>query len=263
MSIVYKARQSKLDRIVALKILHRELFEDSEFRIRFQREAKALAALSHPNIVTLFDSGFERDITFLVMEYVSGVTLRQLIMDGKLTPKEILPIIENVCSGLDHAHASGIIHRDIKPENIIVDETGKTKITDFGLAKAIRGDGTKLTSLTLSHVIMGTPQYMAPEQLDRPKTVTITVDIFALGVVFYEMLTNELPLGDYDPPSEKGGVAKSIDRGIGKMLEKDPEQRFQRAGDVREAIQDAQLNLESGRGGTLMRWIRSITNKRD
>src|SRR5690606_9610501 len=172
---------------------------------------------------------------YIVMEYVDGVNLRQLLADGHLSPEKALTIVPAVCDALQFAHDEGIVHRDIKPENILVDTKGRVKIADFGLARLIRDDLTE-DALTHTRQVMGTPRYMAPEQMEGSKNVDHRADIYSLGVVFYEMLTGELPLGRFAPPSQKVQVDVRLDEVVLKTLEKDPSLRYQRAGDVSTAV---------------------------
>ncbi len=235
MGVVYQARQQALDRFVALKILPKKLATDPGFQVRFTREAKALASLSHPNIVTIHDFGQENGQFFLVMEFVDGVTLRQVMSGGKLAPEAALRIVPQLCDALEYAHGEGVVHRDIKPENIMIDKKGRVKIADFGLAKLV-GTDTVAPLLTQTNVVMGTPNYMAPEQIENPKGVDHRADIYSLGVVFYEMLTGELPLGRFQVPSKKVQLDVRLDEVVLKTLEKEPERRYQSAGHVKNDI---------------------------
>ena len=203
MGAVYKARQPTLDRLVALKILPPQPSGDSGFADRFTREARALARLSHPNIVAVHEFGQAGGLHYFVMEYVEGLNLRQLEQAGKLSPREALKIIPQICDALQFAHDEGIVHRDIKPENVMLDKKGRVKIADFGLARILGREPEDLR-LTGAKDVMGTPHYMAPEQVEHPQEVDHRADIYSLGVVFYEMLTGELPLGKFQPPSQKG-----------------------------------------------------------
>ena len=180
MGAVYKARQPRLDRFVALKILAPEKQNDLQFAERFEREARALARLNHPNIVTVFDFGEVQGQFYLLMEFVDGLTLRQLLQTGKIAPAEALNIVPKICEALQFAHEQGIVHRDIKPENILLDKQGRVKIADFGIAK-IAGLESKDFSLTGAKDVMGTPHYMAPEQVEKPQTVDHRADIYSLG----------------------------------------------------------------------------------
>ncbi len=246
MGAVYKARQPALERFVALKILTPRSGGDLDFAGRFSREARALARLSHPNIVAVYDFGQisgrsdpstpdPRPLSYFIMEYVDGSNLRQVEQAGKLTPREALQIIPQICSALQFAHDEGIVHRDIKPENVLLDKKGRVKIADFGLAK-ILGQQTDLR-LTGARDVMGTPHYMAPEQVEKPQEVDHRADIYSLGVVFYEMLTGELPLGKFDPPSHKVQVDVRVDEVVLRSLAKSPERRYQQVSEVKTELE--------------------------
>jgi len=242
MGAVYKAKQKSLDRVVALKILPAEANADPAFAERFQREARALAQLSHPHIVGVHDFGQAGSFAYLVMEYMDGVNLRQLERAGRLSPREALAIVPQICEALQFAHDRGVVHRDIKPENILVDAQGRVKIADFGLAKLMRPEAGG-ADLTLTRQAMGTPQYMAPEQIEKPQSVDHRADIYSLGVVFYEMLTGELPLGRFAPPSQKVQVDVRLDEIVLKTLEKEPSLRYQQAGEVKTQVETVRINL--------------------
>ncbi len=235
MGAVYKARQRTLDRIVALKILPAQTTAGSSFIERFNREARALAKLNHPNIVAVYEFGQMNGLPFFIMEFVDGLNLRQLERAGKLSPAEAIRIVPQICEALQFAHDEGIVHRDIKPENILLDKKGRVKIADFGIAK-ILGRQRDVT-ITETGGTVGTPHYMAPEQMEKPATVDHRADIFSLGVVFYEMLTGELPLGKFAPPSSrKVQVDVRLDDVVLRALEKDPELRYQKASHVKTAV---------------------------
>lgn len=239
MGAVYKARQRDLDRIVALKILPDAGERDPAFAERFAREARALARLSHPNIVAVYDSGQTNGLFYFIMEYVDGLNLRQVMQAAKLTPAEALAIVPQVCDALQYAHDRGIVHRDIKPENILLDKNGRVKIADFGLAKIMGRDPANLT-LTGKGEVMGTPVYMAPEQVERPQQVDHRADIYSLGVVFYQMLTGELPLGRFAPPSARmRGIQIDVrlDEVVLRALEKEPERRYQQVSEVKTRVE--------------------------
>ena len=236
MGAVYKARQPALDRLVALKILPPQASGDSGFADRFTREARALAKLSHPNIVAVHEFGQAGGLHYFVMEYVEGLNLRQLEQAGKLSPREALKIIPQICDALQFAHDEGIVHRDIKPENVMLDKKGRVKITDFGLAKILGLEPEDLR-LTGAKDVMGTPHYMAPEQVEHPQEVDHRADIYSLGVVFYEMLTGELPLGKFQPPSRKVQVDVRLDEVVLHALEKEPERRYQQASEVKSDVE--------------------------
>jgi predicted Ser/Thr protein kinase len=236
MGAVYKARQPALDRLVALKVLPPEAGRDPAFAERFSREARALARLSHPNIVAVHDVGRAGEFYYLVMEYVDGANLRQVLRDGKLTPEQALRIVPQICDALQYAHEEGIVHRDIKPENILLDRKGRVKIADFGLAKLLGRDTGDFT-LTGSRQVMGTLYYMAPEQVERPLEVDHRADIYSLGVVFYEMLTGQLPVGRFPMPSEKAGTDAFLDEVVLRALEREPANRYQHASDVKTDVE--------------------------
>jgi predicted Ser/Thr protein kinase len=236
MGAVYKAHQPQLDRVVALKILMVQAGQDPGFAERFTREARALAKLNHPNIVAVYEFGNVAGLHYFIMEYVDGLNLRQLEQTGKLSAREALRIIPQICEALQFAHDEGVVHRDIKPENVLLDKKGKAKIADFGLAK-ILGREPEALRLTGARDFMGTPHYMAPEQVEHPQTVDHRADIYSLGVVFYEMLTGELPLGKFQPPSRKVEVDVRLDEIVLHALEKEPDRRYQHASEVKTDVE--------------------------
>lgn len=239
MGAVYKARQVALGRIVALKILPPAFGADASFADRFTREARALAQLNHHGIVTLYEFGrTDAGLYFFLMEFVDGVNLRQLLGGGRIAPREALAIVPELCDALQYAHDRGIVHRDIKPENILLDRRGRVKIADFGLAKLIHAEESTIGTggsaaipgeLTEAGRVVGTPSYMAPEQSQHPGEVDHRADIYALGVVFYQMLTGELPQGDIVPPSRKIVVDVRLDEVVLRALEDDPARRYPQA----------------------------------
>ena len=246
MGVVYKARQPQLDRIVALKILAPERVTDARFAGRFLREAKTLAKLSHPNIVTVHDFGQVDGYFYLLMEFVDGVNLRELLRGGRLSPKEALAIVPSICEALQYAHDRGIVHRDIKPENILLDKEGRVKIADFGIARILADAAAEgaagepeagaAPGMTAEGVL-GTPKYMAPEQAEKPREVDHRADIYSLGVVFYEMLTGELPGKQLEPPSRKVQIDVRLDEVVLRALEKKPELRYQQASEVKTVVE--------------------------
>ncbi len=209
---------------------------DPAFAERFAREARALARLSHPHIVGVHDFGEAGEHFYLLMEFVDGANLRQLLQAGPLDPRLALQIIPQVCEALQYAHDEGVIHRDVKPENILVDQRGRVKMADFGLAKLV-GPSRASFTLTGTHQVMGTLDYMAPEQRNHPQEVDQRADIYSLGVVFYEMLTGKLPLGRFSPPSDAAGVDERLDEIVHRALEREPEQRYQHVSEVRSALE--------------------------
>jgi len=237
MGAVYKARQKSLDRLVALKIIKPDAVDAPGFAERFDREAKALAKLSHSNIVSIHDSGKSDGLYYFVMEYVDGTNLRRLIESKELAPEQAIRIIPQVCEALQFAHDEGIVHRDIKPDNILVDSKGRVKIADFGLAKLLGKTSINEHTLTGTHQVMGTPRYMAPEQMEGSKAVDHRADIYSLGVVFYEMLTGELPMGNFEPPSRKVQVDVRLDEIVLRSMAREPERRYQHASDVKTDVE--------------------------
>jgi predicted Ser/Thr protein kinase len=248
MGAVYKARQPGLDRLVALKILPPDPAAGAAFAERFTREARALARLSHPNIVAVYDFGQADGLFYFLMEYVDGANLRQAQQAGHLQPAQALKIVPQICEALQYAHDEGIVHRDIKPENVLLDRRGRVKIADFGLAKLLAPSAAD-RSLTGSQQVMGTYHYMAPEQMERPGEVDHRADIYALGVVFYEMLTGELPLGRFAPPSQVVEVDVRLDDVVLRTLEKKPERRYQQASQLKTEVDSiASSPAKGGRG---------------
>jgi serine/threonine protein kinase len=282
MGAVYKARQKELDRLVALKILPPGIGRDAAFAGRFAREARALAKLNHPGIVTLYEFGqvgsgtgvppvsvgetanekhtgrMPVPLFYFLMEFVDGMNLRQLLHAGRIAPREALAIVPQICDALQFAHDQGIVHRDIKPENILLDRRGRVKVADFGLAKLVGESGragsplpaagtqeddgahgvTRPTdALTGAGKVMGTPNYMAPEQVEHPDEVDHRADIYALGVVFYQMLTGELPGKRLEPPSSKVQIDVRLDEVVLRALEKKPELRYQQVSEVKTMVE--------------------------
>ena len=255
MGAVYQAKQKQLDRVVALKILPPGIGDDPAFAERFAREARALAKLNHPGIVTLYEFGHTTDgLYYFLMEFVDGVNLRQLLQNGRISPREALAIVPQICDALQFAHDQGIVHRDIKPENILLDRRGRVKVADFGLAKLV-GQGSEPAagyaaaagspSLTEAGKIVGTPRYMAPEQTERPADVDHRADIYALGVVFYQMLTGELPDAQIEPPSRKVHVDVRLDEIVLRALEKKPEMRYQQASVLKTQVETVAASPQS------------------
>ena len=245
MGAVYKARQKQLDRIVALKILPPQTAGGPGFAERFTREARALAKLNHPHIVTLYEFGQADGLFYFLMEFVDGINLRQLLHASRLAPKEALAIVPQICEALQYAHDRGIVHRDIKPENILLSREGQVKIADFGVAKIV-GPGLEegaekavppAGELTEAGSTLGTPQYMAPEQIRNSADVDHRADIYSLGVVFYQMLTGELPTGKFEPPSKKVQIDVRLDEVVLRALEKEPERRYQQAGALKTQVE--------------------------
>lgn len=236
MGAVYKARQKGLDRVVALKILPEEFGHDVKFALRFTREARALGRLNHVNIVSVYEFGRVEETYYFLMEYVDGSTLREVVQAGQLQPEQALAIVPHLCDALQYAHDQGVVHRDIKPENILLAKDGQVKIADFGLSRLLGSEG-KQDTLTGTHQVMGTPRYMAPEQLEGAHRVDHRADIYSLGVVFYEMLTGELPIGRFAAPSEKVHIDVRLDDVVLRTLEKEPRRRYQHARQVKSDVE--------------------------
>jgi predicted Ser/Thr protein kinase len=239
MGVVYKARQKSLGRLVALKLLAPERVGDAKFAARFAQEARALAALSHPGIVTIHDFGQAGGFYFLLMEFVDGVNLRQAMQAGRFTPEQALAVVPPVCEALQYAHDHGIVHRDIKPENLLLDKDGRVKIADFGIARMLNADAPD--PVPAESQPPGTAQYMAPEQKDHGRT-DHRADIYSLGVVLYELLTGEMPGTRLQPPSSRvRGVQIDVrlDEVVLRALESKPELRFQTAADFRTQVNAA------------------------
>jgi tRNA A-37 threonylcarbamoyl transferase component Bud32 len=251
MGVVYKARQPRLDRLVALKLLPLSLAADAAFAERFNREARVLARLNHPNIVTVYDFGQSGGFFYLLMEFVDGVNLRQAMQAGRFTPHQAMMLVPRICEALQFAHDEGILHRDIKPENILLDTKGRVKIADFGIAKLV-GAAKENITLTASGQAIGTPHYMAPEQLEHPQDVDQRADIYSLGVVFYEMLTGELPIGRFAAPSTKSTVDPRVDEVVFHALEKEREKRFRSAGEVKTSVEAITAQVPASHGPTVL-----------
>jgi serine/threonine protein kinase len=209
MGEVHKATQLSLGRTVAVKLLSGELAKDPAFVARFEKEAAALAALSHPHIVSIVDKGRANQTYFLVMEYVDGPSLREVMRSPLLDSGSALKMGLEICRAIDYAHSRGVFHRDLKPENILFDEQagGIPKVSDFGLAGFLEGSQESKFNVTETHVAMGTAAYMAPEQRVDAKTADQRADIYSLGVILYELLVGELPLGNF--ASTSGWTASS------------------------------------------------------
>jgi serine/threonine-protein kinase len=221
--------------MVAIQVLPPKLAEDPEFVARFEKEATALAALSHPNIIQIIDRGMAGGHYYFAMELVLGRSLRELIVSGPLPAAEALRLVQQVARAIDYAHEQGVIHRDLKPENVLVDERGHVKVADFGLA-GMRGMESAV-HLTATAVAMGTINYMAPEQRRDAKHVDGRADLYSLGVILYELLTGELPLGRFKLPSERIlGLDPRVDAIVVRALEPDPEVRFSRASGITRAV---------------------------
>jgi serine/threonine protein kinase len=250
MGAIYHARQRSLDRDVALKIIARNVTQDPAFEERFTREAKTLARLSHPNIVTVYDFGSTDDgMVYLLMEYVDGVNLREAMDAGGIRSDEAIQIVAEMCAALQFAHDRGVVHRDIKPENVMLNEDGVVKVADFGLAKLL-GDSPADLTLTNTRQVMGTLRYMAPEQFENPSSVDHRADVYSLGVVFYELLTGQVPVGRFDAPSRiNESVSPRLDEIVMRTLDRKPPNRYQRVSEI--AAELSSMETASAVSGSL------------
>jgi serine/threonine protein kinase len=219
MGAVYKARQIALDRDVAVKVLPRELGDDPDFRQSFETEAKAMGRLNHPNLIGVYDFGAIDGMLYIVMEYVNGKSLYHSAYNLAVDPEQAAAIVKGICDGLAHAHDNGVIHRDIKPANILLNEKVVPKIGDFGLARPHWAEGPGL--------IMGTPGYTAPEIYDNPEHCDRRTDIFAVGVILYELLTGQKSEEDSPPPSSVVHCDKRLDAIWRLATDPNPERRYE------------------------------------
>ena len=267
MGVVYKARDTHLDRFVAIKVLPPEKVADPDRKRRFALEAKAASALNHPNIITIYDIDNAGGNDFIAMEYVAGKTLAESIGRKGLPLVEVLKYAVQVSDALGAAHAAGIVHRDLKPANIMITEKGLVKVLDFGLAKLTESAPSSESAITQTvqprtdqGVIVGTMAYMSPEQAEGKK-LDARSDIFSFGVVLYEMVTGRRPFtGDTGPSTMAAILAKEpvppsslvsevpfeLERAVLRCLRKDPQRRWQTMPDLQVALQDVQDELESG-----------------
>lgn len=239
MGAVYRAVQRSLKRTVAIKVLQPTADDELKFAERFRHEAETLARLNHPGIVHIHDFGETADgLLYLVMEYVDGTDVHRLIQaNGRLSEDYALAVTAHVCDALAYAHSRGVVHRDIKPANVLIDQEGKVKVADFGLAKMV--DPIFDSGLTMSNVALGTPDFVAPEVLSMGMTVDHRADLYAVGVMLYQMLTGELPRGLFKLPSQKyQEIDPRLDGVICRALEPDREERYQSAVEVRAELID-------------------------
>src|SRR3954470_13340611 len=252
MATVYLATDLRLERRVAIKIMHGHLADDSTFKSRFVQEARSAARLAHPNVVNVFDQGQDSDMAYLVMEYLPGITLRDLLKDyGKLTPEQTIDIMEAVLSGLAAAHKAGIVHRDLQPENVLLADDGRIKIGDFGLARAASAN------TATGQALLGTIAYLSPELVTRG-VADARSDIYALGIMMYEMLTGQQPFQGEQPmqiayqhandsvpaPSGKNpAVPAELDELVLWATEKDPDRRPRDAREMLDRLLEAEKVL--------------------
>lgn len=255
MADVYRGEDTLLGRPVAIKILHANFANDDEFVSRFKREAQAAGKLNHPNIVNMYDVGFDQDLHYIIMEYVDGKTLKEYITEkGRLSIDEAVKFTIAIGEGLEHAHAMGIVHCDIKPHNVIITRTGRVKVTDFGIARAMNSTNTVM----YTNSIMGSAHYLSPEQASG-KTIDGSTDIYSLGVVLYEMLSGKVPFEGETPiavalkhvrekvipPTRYNpSIPPLLESVVLKALSKDPKDRF-------ESISDMMSDLRLSQGFTM------------
>src|SRR5881392_2314981 len=262
MSSVYRAHDRLLERRVALKILHEQFTRDADYVERFRREARAVAQLTHPNIVTVIDRGEQDGRQFIVFEYVDGMNLKELVEhEGPLSSREAIELALQVARGLGFAHESGLVHRDVKPQNVLLDADGRAKVTDFGIAHAVDVDG-----MTITGTIMGTSNYIAPEQA-RGQPVDEQTDVYSLGCVLYELLTGEVPYdGDNfvsvamrhvnDPvphvAERRRDVPPRLDHAIAQAMAKDHGHRFDSMADFASELEASYAELDGQEGATMI-----------
>ncbi len=247
MGVVYRARDTRLDRLAALKFLPPSCMADSERRRRFVREARAASALNHPNIITIYEIDSDAGLDFIAMEYVPGRTLEQAIRDSPLPVEEALRIAVEIVGALEAAHAAGIVHRDLKPGNVMLAESGRVKVLDFGLAKLVEPSARANTATAT--VIAGTRGYMSPEQADG-LAVDGRSDIFSFGALLYELLTGRRAFSGQDPgePALPATFSGDLRQTVSRCLRRYPQQRFQTASELKEALQREQRALAAETG---------------
>lgn len=261
MADVYRGKDTLLGRPVAIKILHQNFGSDQDFVARFKREAQAAGKLNHPNVVSMYDVGFDQGFHYIIMEYVSGCTLKEYIQHhgAQVTVQEAVKITVAIAEGLEHAHMMGIVHCDVKPHNILITDSGRVKVTDFGIARAINS----ATTMMYTNSVMGSAHYISPEQASG-KSINVSTDIYSLGVVLYELLTGEVPFRGETPVSvalqhvkdpvvapriKNAMIPTQLEQVVLIALEKEPGKRF---GSISEMIQALRMSL-GYRGGTSAR----------
>ncbi len=260
MADVYRGKDTLLGRPVAIKILHQNFGSDQDFVARFKREAQAAGKLNHQNVVSMYDVGYDQGFHYIIMEYVAGCTLKEYIQHhSRVTIQEAVKITIAIAEGLEHAHMMGIVHCDVKPHNILITDTGRVKVTDFGIARAINSAATMM----YTNSVMGSAHYISPEQASG-KTINVSTDIYSLGVVLYELLTGEVPFRGETPVSvalqhvkdrviapriKNSLIPPQLEQVVLTALEKEPGKRF---GSISEMIQALRMSL-GYRGGTSAR----------
>ncbi|MDX6407363.1 MAG: eukaryotic-like serine/threonine-protein kinase [Gaiellaceae bacterium] len=264
MSTVYRAHDSLLERFVALKVLHQQYNEDEDFVERFKREARSVAQLQHPNIVTVIDRGEEDGRQYIVFEHIDGENLKELVVRrGRLEVREALAIALEIARGLAFAHDHGLVHRDVKPQNVLLNGDGGAKVTDFGIARSL--DVEHGASVTQTGTVLGTSNYIAPEQASG-QPVDAHTDVYSLGVVLYEMLTGDVPfpgenfvavaMKHIQEPSPsvldvRGDVPLRVAEMVDRALEKDPAQRFPTMDAFASEIETSLAELDDGEDGAV------------
>jgi serine/threonine protein kinase len=263
MSSVYRAHDSLLERYVALKVLHEQYSEDEDFVERFKREARLVAQLQHPNIVTVIDRGEQEGRQYIVFEYIEGENLKELVVrKGRLEVREALEIAIEVARALGFAHEHGLVHRDVKPQNVLLNGDGRAKVTDFGIARSLDVEH----GVTQTGTVLGTSNYIAPEQASG-KHVDQHSDVYSLGVVLYEMLSGEVPFPgesfvavalkhvNQPPPSVldvRGDIPMRVAEAVDRALEKDPERRFPTMDAFAAELEACLAELDRGDGDVTM-----------
>jgi serine/threonine-protein kinase len=259
MGVVYKARQTSIDRVIAIKMLNAQMAADPNWVQRFYNEAKACSRLQHPNTIRMFDFGQTPDgRLYMTMEFLDGMSLREAVSKGPMAPQRVVKILIQCCASLAEAHSIGIIHRDIKPDNVfLLNMAGSpdfVKLLDFSVAKLLEGDRMK----TQAGVVFGTPQYMSPEQ-GRGLPLDARSDLYALGILAFEMLTGNVPFNDENPmtviqmhlhggvPPLAATIPYSVQQIVRRALEKDPSRRYQSSGEMMQHCQ--QVFAEVSQGG--------------
>ncbi len=236
-AVIYKGRQESLDRDVAIKILSPKLSNDPDIVRRFERESMVVARLNHPNIVHIIDKGQAGGRYYFVMDFIDGTSLREVIDSDKIQLHTKIEMVVQVCKALDYAHKNGVIHRDIKPANILIDRQANALVADFGIAQIV---GTPEAEMTASDVVMGTLSYMSPEQKVSSANVDQTTDIYAVGVILYEILCGKKPLGRFKLPSELNSeLGTAYDNIVSKCLAQDRSDRYQTAVELKDALLEA------------------------
>ncbi len=255
MATVYEATDLRLDRAVAVKIMHPDLAEDVAFVSRFVREAKSAARLSDPHVVAVYDQGADGDIVYLIMEYVAGRTVRDVLREyGRLTAEQALTILDPVLQALDAAHHAGFVHRDVKPENVLLTDDGRVKVADFGLARAI---SAATSTAATQGLLIGTVAYLSPEQVERG-IADARSDVYGAGILLYEMVTGSVPFAGETPlavayqhvnaavpaPSSiRHGVPAALDAIVARATARDSDDRYPSAAAFLAAVREAKRGL--------------------